>query len=76
MRFGLFISFLSLFAFSALFLAMKHFTRNDCLQISGLKMCGVTWKDDFVAIAGRVPSVSLKMSKHNTISSSQVPQML
>ena len=39
----LFISDLSLFAFTSLTLAFQLFTRKLCLQISGLKMRSFTW---------------------------------
>jgi len=33
----------SLFAFVGLYLAFQHFTRNNCLQILGLRVGIVTW---------------------------------
>ena len=39
----LFIFVLSLFAFSVIFLAFQHFTREHCLQLLGLRMRSVAW---------------------------------
>jgi len=46
--FDLFISVLSLFAFSALALALQLFGRKHCLLISGPRMCSVTWNRSII----------------------------